>query len=227
MTIIKKYWWVILLVLAFFGGFMMKWYFTPTGTKDEVSRLKEEIKLISQRHKSDSAKYIRVEDSLKQVIVTMVGNVYAKEKQIAKLKERYNTRKDSILNLNPTEAVRHFSEKTGGESHLTNIGVISPLKSITTANVLFEEREEALAETNQLRTIVSTQDSIITTQNELISIKDKRLAGVTNDYYSIQKINSDLNSVIKQQKRHIRTRNALMGVLSGIAVGAITITLLK
>ena len=224
---IKKYKWVIFLALAFASGFLIKWFFTPPNTSGEVNRLKEEVKVIVERHKSDSVRYVKTSDSLVQIINKMVGNVYEKEKQLAYWKSHFQVVRDSIVKLPPTDAVKYFSERTCSTSELTDKGVISPIQSIYNANVIFVERDDAVGETTQLRAIVSTQDSIITNQTELIGIKDKRIAGITNDYYSIQRVNSDLNSVIKKQKRNIRTKNAVVGILSGVTIGAIVVTLLR
>lgn len=224
---IKKYKWVIFLALAFASGFLIKWFFTPPNTSVEVARLKEEVKIIVERHKADSAKYVRTSDSLVQVINTMVSNVYEKEKQLAYWKSHFQIVRDSVVNLPPTDAVNYFSERTGEKATITDRGVISPMQGVYNANVLFVEHDEYAGENTYLRSIVSTQDSIITTQKELIGIKDRRITGITNDYYSIQRVNSDLNSVIKKQKRNIRTKNAVVGILSGVAVGAIVVTLVK
>jgi hypothetical protein len=225
---IKKYWWVILLVLAFLGGFLLKWVFTPAPVGDELNRIKTERELLVKKHRYDSVQYAKTTDSMATIIEGLKVVSTIKGQEIVRLRALNKGKRDEIAKLPPVQAVQYFSDRTGMESTLlADSTVLTPLPAITIANTLIFERYSFESENDALISRSEIQDTIISKQSVLLNLKDIRIVNLTNEYYASQRIMNDQNSVIKKQKKNIRTKNALVGILGGIAVGAVVVTLVK
>jgi hypothetical protein len=225
---ITKYYWIILLFLSFGAGLLLMWFFRPSDTKDDFNRIKAEKEVLVKKHLADSVFFVRKADSLATIIETLKVVSYTKGAEIVRLRALNQAKTQEVAKLPASEAILYFSDNTGMKSTLLADSTVStPLPAISVANSLFSERIGYTMEILALESRMSVQDTIIDKQGVLLGVKDQRIKGLTSDYYASMKISADQEALNKKLRKKIRTKNAVMGTLIGVATAAIVVTVVK
>ena len=176
----------------------------------------------------DSVVYQKNNDSLVTIITGLKKVSEFKAKEIVRLRALFAVKKDSIRTLPPSDAVSYFATRTGEKTTIrSDSSVITTLQAVTISNLLFAEQTEYLAEVVALESRMMVQDTILAKQGELLKIKDGRIVQLTNEYHASQRIMAEQTALNKKLLRNVRTKNAILVTLGGIAVGTTLVAILK
>jgi hypothetical protein len=219
MEAIKKYWWVI--VIAILVGIAV-WFLKPDKI---ITILPSQIPM----HEFDSLVYVHKLDSVNLAIKEIKTKLTEKQKDYDKLLELQKKERENLRHLTATEIIKKFSEKvnTPVETVLSrDTQVIVPLNGIRNAVLLFtrtdqcEDREISLVDQN------SRLGLLIISQDPLLKIKDTRLVALMKEFYSGEITINTLNNALEKEKKKNRTKNIILGIVSGaaaVAIGVIAI----
>lgn len=220
METVKKYWYIPIIILL--TGIAV-WFLKPDKV---VVPLPDQVMV----HKFDSLKYIKTSDSLKVIVDTLKSQLAVKKKQYKDLLSRQKVDIFEVKNLPIPELVSRFEDKTQTfvkVSMLPDSVVIAPIESIRNAVILFTEGDQCYERERSVVVQNELSSNIIRQQDSLISIKDKRIVGLTREFYSSQATIAGLNGALEKERKKVRTRNVILGILSGVAAAGIVVAIVK
>jgi hypothetical protein len=221
MEVLKKYWLqiVIVIVVAAAVGILV-WFLKPTKiVVQDTSQV--------QPHKFDSLKYIHKVDSINLVLVELRKKDEKNRLAYAVLLREQNVLNNLLKTIPPVKVVELFSEKTGDKAtlHLDSTATIS-LLAMRTAVGLFIAGEQCLDREVAILNTSAVKDAVMASYDSLLSAKNERIFDLTREFYDSQLRITGLGVTIAKQDRRNRTKNIIIGVVSGVAVLGITGTII-
>lgn len=218
MEYIKKYWYIPIIILL--TGTAV-WFLKPDKV---IMPLPDQVMV----HKFDSVKYIKRSDSLVQVIDTLKSKLEIKKRQYADLLNKQRLQIVEVQTMPATEVVQVFRDKVQAIVTLTtDSNVITPIQGIRNAVIMFVQGDQCLDREKAVLDQQSISGRIIQSQDTLLQIKDKRIIGLTREFYTSQVIITGLNTDLEKERKKVRTRNIILGVLSGVAAAGIVVAVIK
>lgn len=209
----KKRWVILLVIISLVGGVFLSYLFRKTKTET-----------VYINHTADSVFYQKQADSLAAIVVGLKNVSESKGKEIVRLRALLVSKRDSIKLMSPTETVKLFSQETGETTNIqSDSSVITSLRAITISNISFAEVRSLQQEVRCWGDVVYVKDSLIETQNALLTLKDSRITTLTDEYYKSQ---SAINSLNKVNKKRM-TKNVILGVTTGVMVGFVVGVIVK
>ena len=203
----KKRWVILLVVLSLVCGFLL------SGLR------KPKVETVYINHTADSIYYQKHADSLATIADGLKKVSMAKGVEIVRLRALLVAKTDSVVTLSPTETISMFESETGEKTTLQrDSSVITTLKAITVSNVAFVENRSLKTEIECWEEKSTTQDSIISIQNNLLTVKDTRISVLTDEYYKQQIAQKNIEKANKKRM----TKNVILGVSAGVIVGFVT-----
>lgn len=213
--------WIGVIALAFIAVFFTGWWLRPP----KIITQQQAVDDLRNSHQQDSLKYAFDLSKLREDSADFVLIIEEKDEKIAVLQKMRYERSDEISVLPATETIELFNQNTGDTAKILVINrdtsCIAPIPSIRIANVLMEERKTYIAETIILKEKCRTYADLLNNQDEKLSLTYKRIRQLTDDYYNSHLIiDNQQKSMIKLGKK-IRTRNIVIGISWGVAIGGI------
>lgn len=179
-------------------------------------------------HKFDSVKYIKRSDSLVQVIDTLKSRLEVKKKQYADLLNKQRIQVAQVEIMPATELVQTFEDKVQSSVVLTkDSNVIAPIHAIRAAVILFVHGDQCIDREKAVLDQEAVSSRIIQSQDTLLQIKDKRIVGLTREFYTSQAVITGLNSDLAKERKKNRTKNIIIGCTAGAAAVGILVAVLK
>jgi hypothetical protein len=207
----------VALVTVFFAG----WWFKPV----QIVYQQQQIDSIRSAHRIDSIRYAYELEQAQAHEAALTAEIVLLDAQIAELKQARHVKATEIINLPATETVQLFSHNTGDSARITVIegdtGCIVKLPSIRLCNLIFADRNGLISENGLLKTKVETYDAILAQKEVLLGLTYKRIEIQTAEYFKSQGIINKQQFYITKIGRKVRNRNIIIGILGGVAVGAI------
>jgi hypothetical protein len=222
MIYVKKYWWIVLvIILTGIATWLIKPSPVVTPSTDSL--------LV---HKFDSLKYIKSNDSLVSIIDTLKTQLNIKKLQYAELLKRQKKEKERVVNLPVPELVNEFEGWVGVPVETkfdldSNASVITPIAGIRTAVVTFIEKDQCLEREMQLVDQNTLLTKTVSKQDTLIKLKDKRIIDLTREYFQSEAEREKAEKETEKANKKVRTKNVIIGILSGVAAVGIVISAVK
>lgn len=221
MIYVKKYWWIVLVILLTGASV---WWLKPNKV---IQQPNQDQVLI---HKFDSLKYIHKNDSLTLVIDTLKAKLDKKKRDYADLLNRQKKEREKLPTLTASEVVEEFQGWV--EVPVTMVAqpdtmIITPLQGIRNAVEVFVEKDQCLAREDEVIDQVKLANETIVAQDTLLKVKNNRIIGLTREYFQSQAAVNKLNNDLKKSEKKLRTKNVILGILSGVAAVGIVIAVVK
>jgi hypothetical protein len=105
--------------------------------------------------------------------------------------------------------------------------IITPLQGIRNAVEVFVEKDQCLAREDNVEGQIKDATATIVAQDSLIKVKNNRIIGLTREYFQSQAVVDKLNNDLKKSEKKLRTKNVILGILSGVAAVGIVIAVVK
>jgi hypothetical protein len=201
----KKRWVILLVLVSIVCGVLFSFLLKN-----------EKTNTVYINHVADSVYYQKQADSLATIVVGLKKVSESKGKEIVRLRALFAIKKDSVAILSPTETVNMFQRETGENTILQrDSSVITTLKAISISNVSFVEGRGLKEEIKCWEESNVIKDSLISVQHSLLTVKDTRIATLTNEYYKQQIATKNIEKANKKRM----TKNVILGVSAGVLAG--------
>ena len=217
----------VLIALAIVGGFLVRWFFEPAPK--ETTQLQQTI--LEVRHSADSTVYVVKIDSLTRIVDKLNDRLNYSNAKLVELKQQALKKQQYIKLLPAEETVSYFNCSTGDSAKVIVVEqdtmALATIPGVKAANLLFIDRSSCFEIQSQLDLKINDMDEMITTKDELLSVKDLYIKNLNDQYFASSSIIKDQNLLIGKQQKKIRTKNVILGLLGGIAAASIIIIAVK
>jgi len=219
--------WIAVVLVLFAGAILATWFLKPPV----VVTQQQEIDSLRNKHARDSMEYVWTLSKFDSTYTRLELTLKAKDRQIHFLRASLQKESERLIELNATESVAQFSKNTGDSSWVAVISrdtvCITRMPAITEANILIMERGVFKHEAQLYHAKADAYFSLLDAKNEELGFIRDRVIKLNEEYWKSQAIIDKQNKFLSRYAKKVRNRNIVIGVVSGLAAGAVITAIAK